>query len=462
MKYLAILKDSLRETLDSKVLYFMIGLSVLVILAVASMSFQPEPAEEGLRSILRNFAGGRAIPGLPQPTVQYEIEDFEQTNDASKPWEAEYRFQLKVTDQEMAFRALVWMSSLKLNEANLSQQDQEAQKRFIKLMQEAQNVPPDQLERIQRDFAKEIERVASPDRMEDFIKSQLSAHGSLEATSVKLQSAAASPIRFNVQARAKPGTYLTWPHKLTFFFGSVPTDNQTALGPLVYSIESTIVGSIGAGITMLISTVITAFFIPNMLRKGTIDLLLSKPIHRSVLLIYKFIGGLAFMFLNTLVIVLGIWLVLGWRSGLWSTGFLLALFILTFEFAIFYSVATLFGVLTRSPIIAILTACLTWAVLFAIGWGYLLIEATRQFETFPAWVYTSSDSAHFILPRYKDLDLLTNMLLAKDLLGEDYPERKMMEKTYSTISWGQSIGFTTGFIVLMLGLACWRFAVKDY
>ena len=47
MKYLAILKDSWREALDSKVLYALLILSLLVIVGVASISFQPKPPEKG-------------------------------------------------------------------------------------------------------------------------------------------------------------------------------------------------------------------------------------------------------------------------------------------------------------------------------------------------------------------------------------------------------------------------------
>jgi ABC-type transport system involved in multi-copper enzyme maturation permease subunit len=48
-----------------------------------------------------------------------------------------------------------------------------------------------------------------------------------------------------------------------------------------------------------------------MLRKGTVDLLLVKPMSRITLLLFKFIGGLTFIFLTTAFIVSGLWLVLG-------------------------------------------------------------------------------------------------------------------------------------------------------
>ena len=55
-----------------------------------------------------------------------------------------------------------------------------------------------------------------------------------------------------------------------------------------------------------------------MLRKGTVDMLVVKPIHRVALLLYKYIGGLTFIFLNTVVAIGGVWLALGLRSGIWA------------------------------------------------------------------------------------------------------------------------------------------------
>ena len=49
MKYLAILKDSLREALDSKVLYVLFALSTLSIIVVAMLSFKPLTAEKTMQ-----------------------------------------------------------------------------------------------------------------------------------------------------------------------------------------------------------------------------------------------------------------------------------------------------------------------------------------------------------------------------------------------------------------------------
>jgi ABC-type transport system involved in multi-copper enzyme maturation permease subunit len=466
MKYVAILKDSLYEALDTKVIYVTVGLSCLVILGVASISFNPQPAEKGVRSILSRFPGAQPSFTNPQPPLQYDLEEFQQVNEAAHPWEGEYRFAIVVKEQEeKVFRLIVFakiLRSIQTDDEKLGPEDKEARKRLLAIEEQAGQVPPDQLKQFITDRMKEEIEKLTPSQMEQFVKEQLASYGTLETTAVHFSPTDATPLRFEVESRARAETFRTWPHKLTFLFGAIPTEADTPIGPLVYSVETSVVGSIGAGITMLISAIITAFFIPNMMRKGAVDLLLAKPIHRSVLLVYKFIGGLSFMFVNTLVVVVGVWLVLGLRSGLWSPAFLLTILVLTFEFAIFYSVSTLFAVLTRSPIVAILASCLAWGLFFVVGWTYTFVDATRTLKPYPNWVYYTVDTAHFLLPRYKDLDNANDNFISKDLLGPDSIERKILDKLFASISWGESLGFSTGFIAVMVGLACWRFATKDY
>ena len=150
------------------------------------------------------------------------------------------------------------------------------------------------------------------------------------------------------------------------------------LGFQLWVLENYVVNGIGAWVAILVSIVITAFFIPNMLRKGTVDLLLVKPMRRTALLLYKYVGGLLFILVNTAVAITGVWVALGLRSGIWAPAFLLTIWIITFFFAILYSVSTLFGVLTRSPVVAILLTCGAWLFLFIVGVTHNFIEEQRK------------------------------------------------------------------------------------
>jgi hypothetical protein len=258
----------------------------------------------------------------------------------------------------------------------------------------------------------------------------------------------------------------------------------------LWLIEDFLVCGMGAGVALVLSIIMTAFFIPNMLRKGTVDLLIVKPISRTTLLGYKYIGGLSYMLINTLIIVFGIWLALGLRSGMWGTGFLISIPILTFEFAIFYAVSALFGVLTRSTIVAVLMGVGAWGALAVLGWIYGQIDLTRhrsesqllagkmigqgqpdpddpnsphyEEEPLPKMVYTIADTIHFVLPRMKDLDVLISRAVQLDLLSGGDAQRKATEKVYASFNPWTAFGVSSLWILGMLGLACWRFSAKDY
>jgi ABC-type transport system involved in multi-copper enzyme maturation permease subunit len=476
MIFLAILKDSWRETLDSKVLYFMLALSLLVIVGVASISFQPKPADKGLEAIFDRFPGSRLRLGAfinRSGPLRYEVQDFQQLNNA-KPWDGEYRFNLVVHEvpiqnpegkeesSEGSFPAIVWITALQREDANLSSEDREARKRLLAMREQAQNLPPEEMKKFFNEKTMEEVRKVSPGQMERFIQEQLAAYGELQASQVRLQSQKAKEYTFVVEAHGRPETYRTWPHTRAYLFGAIRSQEEEPIGTNVFELEQGLIGTWGAGIAMLIATIITAFYIPNMLHKGTVDLLLAKPVRRSELLVYKYVGGLTFMFLNTVFVVVGIWLALGLRSRLWAPGFLLSIITFTFEFAIFYAASTLFGVLTRSAIVSILMSCFLWVVLFAVGNGYQFVEAVRDLDMLPGWLTTTADVAHFVLPRYKDIDALNSQAIAHDLLGSDSPARKSMDKIFASIRWTESLGFTTAFIAVMLGLSCWRFATRDY
>lgn len=126
---------------------------------------------------------------------------------------------------------------------------------------------------------------------------------------------------------------------------------------------SRLVGNIGVFIALLV----TASIVPQMLDSGAIDLLLSKPVSRPLLFLSKFFGGCAFIFLNATFLISGLWLIVGWRFGIWSDGLLWTVPVFVFVFAIYYSVSTLAAVIWRNAVISIVVSILFWAVCFTVG-----------------------------------------------------------------------------------------------
>src|SRR5438128_368352 len=91
MKYLAILRDSIREAIDSKILYAALAVSALLVLLTASISFRPVSAEEQVNgfAVRMNWLMGRF---LRDRAPHYGFEDFAETNVEAPPWERDYRF----------------------------------------------------------------------------------------------------------------------------------------------------------------------------------------------------------------------------------------------------------------------------------------------------------------------------------------------------------------------------------
>jgi len=93
-----------------------------------------------------------------------------------------------------------------------------------------------------------------------------------------------------------------------------------------------------------------------MVETGRIEWLLSKPVSRAGLLMWRFAGNVLVVSLNVCYLVVGVWLILGWKTGVWESGFLAAAATTTFMFVVLLSVVTLAVVLTGSAALATMIA----------------------------------------------------------------------------------------------------------
>jgi ABC-2 family transporter protein len=134
---------------------------------------------------------------------------------------------------------------------------------------------------------------------------------------------------------------------------------------------------------------VTASIIPQMFEAGAIDLLLSKPVSRVLLFLTKFLGGCIFIGLIASYAIAGIWLITGARFGVWSGRLFLCIPVVLFLFAVYYGVSALAGVLWRNAIVSVVITILFWALCFSIGAtkGYLQrtsIDPERLVKLIPA------------------------------------------------------------------------------
>jgi ABC-type transport system involved in multi-copper enzyme maturation permease subunit len=436
MKYLAILKDSFREAIDTNVFYVMVALSLVLIILVSSVGFTPRPATD----------------------LTPEIEQTLNT-DLSTLLNAARQKEFKAPKSE--FLATFKVAAVDAIDGPL---DHPASSLRFLLRAHFSNVA-------EADRARK-----NPRETEEFIVRRFAAYGSARLLSVTdIQSAVPAPetvndghdpseVYFQVTTAPTAYTRAIWPHDTTVLFGKfdVPVSQPLqGVGMQVFLIEEVLVNFLGASVTILVSVIITGFFIPNMLRKGTVDMLLVKPIRRWTLLIYKYLGGLTFIFLNTVFALGGVWLAFGLRTGLWSPSLFLMVFVITFYFAILYAVSTLVAVRTRSATVAILMSCLAWFIFWLVGAGYPTLDLYVKQGTIPdGWYMTAVKGIHYVLPRPKDLDRLAASVLQQDLAPQYAAVER--EMNVAPVNWPESLTVSCVFIGVMLGLACLNFSMRDY
>ena len=131
-------------------------------------------------------------------------------------------------------------------------------------------------------------------------------------------------------------------------------------------------------IGLLIAILVTANIIPQTFESGTLNLLLSKPLGRSSLYIAKFVGGCIFVSVCASVLFVGIWLWMGIALGIWERSTLISIPLYILVFAIYYSVSGFIGLTTRSTIMAIVVTGVFWAMCSVVGFTYQFFSARME------------------------------------------------------------------------------------
>ena len=167
---------------------------------------------------------------------------------------------------------------------------------------------------------------------------------------------------------------------ITFFGNPIGTPvPQETLATMARGLEATFAGGLFFGVVVF-GVFGTAGIIPDALEKGTVDIYLSKPIARWQLLAGKYLGGIVVIFANIAYFIAGLWLVVGWKVGVWNMHFLLSALLMTYVFACLFAIVAFLGVLSRNMAIPIIGAIV-----------YMLLIA-NPLEGRQAGLYLLSDS----------------------------------------------------------------------
>ncbi|HEU4403042.1 MAG TPA: ABC transporter permease subunit, partial [Candidatus Polarisedimenticolia bacterium] len=167
---------------------------------------------------------------------------------------------------------------------------------------------------------------------------------------------------------------------------------------------------------ILLSLFATAGLVPRLLERGTIDLLLSKPMSRPALFVARYLGGLLVAALNLVYLVVGLGAILALKTGVWNGGFVLSALLMTLYFGCLLGFLVLVGVLSRSTTVSIMVVALVYVASVAVrpmhenrDWPLLITGHASRFVT-QALVETT----YHLLPRTYDFGRMLTVLILRD------------------------------------------------
>ncbi|PSQ77270.1 MAG: hypothetical protein BRD35_04330 [Bacteroidetes bacterium QH_7_62_13] len=130
---------------------------------------------------------------------------------------------------------------------------------------------------------------------------------------------------------------------------------QMTLNRIVVTVESVVAGA-AYWIGILLSLFASAGLFSDVQAPGRVELLLSKPVSRTQVIVGHVIGVWAAIALLTIYLMGGTWLVMSIKSGVWNPRFLLSIGIVIGMFGVMYAAVMLMGVWTESTALALIVA----------------------------------------------------------------------------------------------------------
>lgn len=185
---------------------------------------------------------------------------------------------------------------------------------------------------------------------------------------------------------------------------------------------------------IFLSLFATSSLIPSMLDPGSIDLLISKPVSRAMILSGRFLGGIAIVAFNVFYMVIFCWLTISVKSGFWNWGFLLAGFMIIITFTILFTLMTILGLLTKSGPFSLM---LTYMILF---FSPLLLQRDQIYALLSDKIYGYLlDGLYHFLPKTAELGNITRELVSGAAVTDWLP-------LWTSLFFGMFIFFVSGII----------------
>lgn len=178
-----------------------------------------------------------------------------------------------------------------------------------------------------------------------------------------------------------------------------PSFDKFQTNNFVTALEIIIISPL-ANLCLLLAIFSSANFVPSMLEKGNIDLLISKPVSRQHLIWGKFFGGLLIVFFEVAFLIIGVWLIISIKFSVWNFYVLNTIWVITFTFAVLYSVIVLFGVMTQSSVFGMMVAYFIFLIVSPV---LLAFKNNRIFLITSDFVKELLNGLYYFFPKTSEL-----------------------------------------------------------
>lgn len=277
---------------------------------------------------------------------------------------------------------------------------------------------------------------------------------------VELRADPQDPTRFELAAVCSRKERLRGAYSSSLFFGLVETDGglDRSREEFVLTVQIGLAAGLLGGLGIFVALLTCAGFVPTMLTKGTLDLALARPVGRGRLLLYKYLGGLWFIAITSVIVVGGTWAALALKIGVYDARYLLMAPISIAIFAVLYAPVVLAAVLTRSANVAGLAGVGVWWTSSIVVNAY---DFTKGFEGLGPVLRSALSALHAVLPKTSHLSELGQRYLVEARLGGPEGLGRVLDELRD-FDWSFSLGTTAAFTAGCLALAVWLFRRADY
>ena len=222
--------------------------------------------------------------------------------------------------------------------------------------------------------------------------------------------------------------------------------NEISVEKLVLGFESGFSGFLYLLCTFL-AVFATAHLVPRMQEKGTIDLYLSRPVGRVKLLLSRYLAGLMLAGSNVLYLMVSVWAIVAWKTGVMHGRFLVAGLIIMLTIATLLAFAFLVGVVTSSTAVSIMT---TYGIFIfsaaLVGHNNYAAAVAKE------WQANLIHGLYWFFPKTAELAQATVAFVG----GVDLPER--MTRVLAPAPFLTTAAFGVGCLIL----ASWLFTRKEF